>query len=116
MPTTIDADFTIERGRLTTRRDVQYVAQRAAQHLRFLNGESFLYPSQGIEYYQTLFGGPLSGDAAAQVLATSLQNAIPEITRVDVLTVELPQETRRLRLRFGVATIYGDFEMPFEAP
>ena len=114
MPRSIDADFTIDRGRLSVPDQQTYVAQRAAQHLRFLHGESFLYPSLGLNYYQDLFVGPMAPELAAQVLIDSLLNAIPEITNVETLEIELPRETRRLRIRFQVSTIYGDFELATE--
>ena len=116
MPRSIDADFTIDRGRLSVPDQQTYVAQRAAQHLRFLHGESFLYPSLGLNYYQDLFGGPMAPELAAQVLIDSLLSNIPEIVDVTVLEIELPRETRRLRIRFQVDTIYGDFEMETETP
>ena len=95
---------------------MEYVVQRAEQHLRFLHGESFLYPEQGINYYQRLFGGPMAPELAAQVLIDSLRSGIPEITEVRTLEIELPTETRRLRLRFEVDTIYGSFEMDAGTP
>ena len=52
MPRSIDNDLAVgSNGRLMVPTQLEYVAQRARQRVRFILGESFRRPDEGIPYF-----------------------------------------------------------------
>ena len=116
MPRSIDNNLAIgSNGMLMVPTQLEYVAQRARQRIRFILGESFRRPDEGIPYFtEPVIGSYLTPEMTAQFIANDLPDSVPEITDVRILEASLNRLTRVLRLRFNVATIYGNVELEEE--
>ena len=116
MPRSIDAQFTVEpSGALKIPTDLEYVAQRAVQRLRFLLGESFRRPDEGIPYFQDpVIGSRLTPEMLNRILIDDLTTTIPEISGGSVLGNSLAQRTRHLAFRLALDTVFGPLALETE--
>ena len=95
MPRSIDNDLAVgSNGMLMVPTQLEYVAQRARQRIRFILGESFRRPDEGIPYFtEPVIGSYLTPEMTAQFIANDLPDSVPEITDVRILEASLNRLT-----------------------
>ena len=110
MTRTIGGDLSVDgRGNLVIEQGLEAVRQRVLQRLHFVRGEWFLSDTEGIPYYQELFGQPYNEGLAARVISSEVLR-VAGVANVEVISASLaPGRLLHLALRieanFGQLTI-----------
>ncbi len=108
MTRTIGGDLSVDgRGNLVIEQGLEAVRQRVLQRLHFVRGEWFLSDSDGVPYYQDIFGQPYNEGLAARVIASEILK-VTGVADAEVLSISLdPPAGRRLSLALRVETDFG---------
>ena len=108
MTRTIGGDLAVDgRGNLVIEQGLEAVRQRVLQRLHFVRGEWFLSESDGVPYYQDIFGQPYGEGLAARVIASEVSN-VAGVDNVEVVSSFLDSAGRRLlHLVLRVETSFG---------
>ena len=108
MSRTISGDLSLDRhGNLVMEQGLEAVRQRVVQRLHFVRGEWFLSDTEGVPYYQELFGQPYSEGLAARVIASEISR-VAGVDNVEVVSASLDSAGRRLlRLALRIETDLG---------
>ena len=108
MTRTINGDLSVDRhGNLVIEQGLEAVRQRVVQRLHFVRGEWFLSDTQGVPYYQELFGQPYNEGLAARVIASEVLK-VTGVVNAEVVSTALDSTGGRLlRLELRIETGFG---------
>ena len=102
----IDGNLSVSNRRLVVQDGLEGLRQRCVQHIRFARGEWFLSPQEGVPDFFNL-----SAEDAGDVIADDLRNAVEDVQRVEVASVEVDGRSRVMKLRLAVISEDGSFEI-----
>lgn len=113
MTRTIDGVLSLDRhGNLAIVQGIEAVRQRVLQRLHFVRGEWFLSDTEGIPYYQELFGQPYNEGLAARVISSEILR-VAGVANVEVVSASLAPG-RLLHLALRIETDFGQLTIEEE--
>lgn len=86
--------------------------QRIISHMRLWRGEWSLDTSAGVPYYERVLGKQPQSVSTAAI--TAAIRSIPDVQRVDSVTVEQSPGTRATTLRLSVGTANGPLTLAID--